>query len=1239
MAELAGTAIVLFTDLVGSTELRVRLGEEAADELRGEHDRILGGVVEEHGGTVVKGTGDGIMAVFGSASGAVAAATAVQQAIAGYNDSAAAVLPLHIRVGLSAGDVSRDRDDYFGTPVIEAARLCAAAAPDQVLAADLVRVLTRSRGGHRFGPAVPVRLKGLPAPVDACEVLWHPDGEPALLTEGASPPGLRVRVLGPFEIDGVDAAKLASRKGRQLLRLLALGRGLPVSVDRIVDALWADAVPAKPNDQVSVLVSRLRSALGADTIVRTDAGYALQIAWLDLIELETLASDAEQRLLAGSPASSRAAADAALRLARGPLLADEPDAPWAEEDRFAVQRLVGRVTAVAAEAELDGGEPATAASLAERALELDRYDEVALRLLMRAHDRAGRPASALAAYAKVRERLRDDLGASPSAETEAIHAALLAEPEPVPPPVAAPDDIPTLEHAPLAGRAAALGALDQALEDALTGGVRFVVIEGESGIGKSTVLDVWAAAALDAGVLVLRGVCDEVSRQLPLQAVLDGLDAALAALEPEVADDLLAPDADVLAPLLGRGRPAPDATAAVAIAALGGSGSAQAVLFAALVGLVDRLASAAGAVLVIDDLHFAGESTVEWLRFLQRRSHGHLLVVVATRPEGKPVLHADEVIALGPLDLRAAVELVGDEARAAKLLERSGGHPLLLVELAHAHDTGLPASIREAAGDRLRQMGDAAVTMQIAAVLGNEIDLDLLADVSRRSPIDVLDDIERGVAHRFLDESGASLVFRHALVRDAIEAQMSTARRSLLHREAASALSRRHGADPLEVARHARLGGEYELAAVSLGAAAARATSRHDRAEAMELLNEAIGLHDLPALRLQRGLELVAAGDYLACIDDATAARDGGAGARAFELLGWALYYTRRFDEARVAADQGALLADDAALEASCLVLAGRVLQAEGDLRAADARMTRAEALVDAVRVPVVPVWIGSLRTQQSRHVEAVALEELALAQPRTIDHPFAVVHAGFALAHSLAQLGRPDAALHALDQAELEIERRNVDRFVGRTENWRGWIIRYLGAFEEADERNIRAYETAIEGDLPEPMAHALLDRADGALLAGDVDRAAELLAHAAPYDRMHHVMRWRHEMRGQLLTARLELATHDWDAAAEHAAVAASDGGERGVARYEVLGSLAGVLARAGRGDPVDPDAVDGWLARLPEVAGSEAWWWMAWLARALGSPALRLRAESAAAALAEKAGDHRAQLEHFAAVTFAE
>jgi class 3 adenylate cyclase len=168
------TATILVTDLVGSTELRARLGEDAADRLHRLHDRFLHDAVETRGGVVVKGLGDGILASFSGAAEAVVSAIAVQQAADSHTrrhpDQA-----LVIRVGLSAGDVTVEEDgDRVGTPVIEAARLCATARGGQILAADLVRALIRGRGGHEFTSVGEIQLKGFPDPVATVEIAWEP---------------------------------------------------------------------------------------------------------------------------------------------------------------------------------------------------------------------------------------------------------------------------------------------------------------------------------------------------------------------------------------------------------------------------------------------------------------------------------------------------------------------------------------------------------------------------------------------------------------------------------------------------------------------------------------------------------------------------------------------------------------------------------------------------------------------------------------------------------------------------------------------------------------------------------------------------------------------------------------------------------------------------------------------------------------------------------------------------------
>ena len=168
------TATVLFTDLVGSTELRARLGEEAAEQLRREHDRLLTEVVEANAGRVVKGLGDGIMAAFAGATDAVAAAVAIQQAVDRLNRSGKAAVALALRVGVSAGDVSFEDDDVHGTPVIQAARLCAAAEGGEIVASELVIALVGSKRDLSLTALGALELKGLAQAVPAVRVGWAP---------------------------------------------------------------------------------------------------------------------------------------------------------------------------------------------------------------------------------------------------------------------------------------------------------------------------------------------------------------------------------------------------------------------------------------------------------------------------------------------------------------------------------------------------------------------------------------------------------------------------------------------------------------------------------------------------------------------------------------------------------------------------------------------------------------------------------------------------------------------------------------------------------------------------------------------------------------------------------------------------------------------------------------------------------------------------------------------------------
>ncbi len=216
------TATVLFTDLVGSTAIRAELGEEAAEVVRRACDRLLGDAVAEHRGTVVKNTGDGIMATFPGAADAVGAAVAMQQAVDSYNRRRRATTPLALRVGISLGDVTWEENDCFGMPVIEAARLCAAAEGGQILVADLVRLTTRGRGGHTFLPVGALALKGLPEPVVACAVAWERRAQGGVPLPPRLTTSFETAMFGRDEAaEALKAAWVRARDGQRQMVLLA----------------------------------------------------------------------------------------------------------------------------------------------------------------------------------------------------------------------------------------------------------------------------------------------------------------------------------------------------------------------------------------------------------------------------------------------------------------------------------------------------------------------------------------------------------------------------------------------------------------------------------------------------------------------------------------------------------------------------------------------------------------------------------------------------------------------------------------------------------------------------------------------------------------------------------------------------------------------------------------------------------------------------------------------------------
>ncbi|HYB12240.1 MAG TPA: AAA family ATPase [Myxococcota bacterium] len=212
MVETARAAIttILFTDLVDSTTLMQRVGDERAQKLFETHHQLLSDAVSAHGGSELQWLGDGLMVAFASTADAVRCAIAMQQAAAQQPGER-----LSIRVGLNVGEVLQQKtgSGYFGTPVVVARRLCDRAAASQILATNTVAGLLSGRAAFNFRDLGPLELKGIADKVGVCEVVYEAERTSALFarTPFAGRQGELKRLERRFE---------SARSGRGGLALL-----------------------------------------------------------------------------------------------------------------------------------------------------------------------------------------------------------------------------------------------------------------------------------------------------------------------------------------------------------------------------------------------------------------------------------------------------------------------------------------------------------------------------------------------------------------------------------------------------------------------------------------------------------------------------------------------------------------------------------------------------------------------------------------------------------------------------------------------------------------------------------------------------------------------------------------------------------------------------------------------------------------------------------------------------------
>jgi class 3 adenylate cyclase len=363
-----GTVTLLFTDVEGSTDLRTREGDDAAQEVLRTHEELLREQIERHGGREVVFMGDGFMVAFGSTRRALTCAVEIQRACDRHNRDHPRH-PIRVRAGLNAGEVHQERGTLYGTAVNAAARIMGHADGGEIYVSQLVKDLTAGIRDFAFEDRGLRDLKGFPEPWRLYEVRWHEEPvEPDEATAAPVPstPLAQTAIEGAvprpeFELVGREAERdLVTREleeaARGRVRIVSLEGEAGIGKTRLME----DAAQRAAERGFGVLLAGGDEELrGPFLLLRTLLSSTSMEALSDTCRCRD-ALDRARRVLAGGAVGSEEGLtpseqmlqvyDVATMAIRG-IAADRPvallldDLQWADEDSLKLVRYLVRTSA------------------------------------------------------------------------------------------------------------------------------------------------------------------------------------------------------------------------------------------------------------------------------------------------------------------------------------------------------------------------------------------------------------------------------------------------------------------------------------------------------------------------------------------------------------------------------------------------------------------------------------------------------------------------------------------------------------------------------------------------------------------------------------------------------------------------------------------------------------------------------------------------------------------------------
>ena len=359
-----------------------------------------------------------------------------------------------------------------------------------------------------------------------------------------------------------------------------------------------------------------------------------------------------------------------------------------------------------------------------------------------------------------------------------------------------------------------------------------------------------------------------------------------------------------------------------------------------------------------------------------------------------------------------------------------------------------------------------------------------------------------------------------------------------------------------------------------------------------------------------------------------------GAGAAGMEMAAWCSYYLGDFAYALTLAEEGAALAESSGVRARCLVIAGRLLHADGHLEAADMRYSEARRLADESGLTTLAaVWLAALRCDQGRARDALELLRLPPSGVDDNDQPLTARHRRLAQARALMMLGQVSDALIALDGLSGEDGRAELTEGGPDGANLRAAILVTMGSLRAADEINLKELGTARAAHLRPLLEASLIGLGESRLVAGARRSSSRYLGEAVRARVGPYPFRWLHRGRTRLLHGRLELAAGRFGRALLAARELLADATRSGDVVHAVAARLLEAEALAASGAAIDTKAVGAMLKSSTEVLGADTWRLTARFAQLTGSAEWRALAKRQLDQLLRASGAHAGDVRAFA------